>query len=117
MGLWNPNLKYHRANKISEMWEEYEWVELMGMNRFWPGFIKGFMSDDWRAELFKEYVEAETPGAPVDKWLADPHDYQHRNMLEDHIREGRYEGDGWFEGSDEPFILTLRNTPGFFNLS
>ena len=38
-------------------------------------------------------------------------------MLEDHIREGRYEGDGWFEGSDEPFIMTLRNTPGFFNLS
>ena len=117
MSLWNPKLKWHRANKNSDMWEEYEWTELMQMDRFWPGFIKGFISQSWRVEQFKEYVEEDTPGAPVDKWLADPLNYPHRNIIEDHILEGRYEGDGWFEGSDEPFTMTLRNTPGFFNLS
>ena len=90
----------------------------MIMDRFWPGFIRGFLTDGhWRRDGFVEYVsliyeEAGFSDCPVLEWVGDP--IRYKDLLVHHIREGQYDGDGWFDGSDEPFRLVLENTPGFF---
>ncbi len=115
MGFWNPRRLRLSPHEHQGSWHEGEWDYLIRQDRFWPGFISAFLAEDWRLESFIGFLEIEYPDAPIDVWLAAPAMF--REQLLNAILDGRYEGDGWFAGTQEPFELALRDTPGFFEIT
>lgn len=109
-----PPNKWERQSDSENGWHEMEWMDLARMPRFWPGFIEAFLQKpDVRSDMIKYFAELENISeSKMKEMLDDP--IQYRDRLADIIYDWFIDNEIW-EGADEPFIMILENTPGYFD--
>lgn len=95
-------------------WHESEWMDLARMPRFWPGFIEAFLrKPNVRSDMIEYFGELEgISETKMNETLDDP--VRYRQRLSEMIDDFQFDYELW-EGSDEPFIMILDNTPGYFD--
>ena len=95
-------------------WHELEWMDLARMPRFWPGFIEAFLrKPNVRSDMIEYFGDLEgISETKMNEVLDDP--VRYRQRLSEMIDDFQFDYELW-EGADEPFMMILDNTPGYFD--
>lgn len=95
-------------------WHELEWMDLARIPRYWPGFVEAFLrKPNVRSDMIQYFVDLEgISESKMKEILDDP--INNRERLADMIDDFQFDYELW-EGADEPFVMILENTPGYFD--